>query len=538
MGVPTGSWTSTARQSLKSVCTTTCPQSTSGGVSIPAKRAKGLCPADMYDNGWCSWYNSNTTRIADYCIDATVFSTVKTTVMNCVADLRATWVELSVVPIIAVVLGFVFLAFVHKCAAVVIWVFLLLVMIIPAALGVWLLQSPKEQYQQIGFDLNKQGIDPVTAKYISYGCFGFSGLVFLMSICACSTISALLTVLRATSQFLLDVPSQLIQPIFFGVAQLCAMAMWLACFILVVSIGLSQDKQEHCLKVGNFYCVEWNSNNQTYVMIYCVLMLYWITNYLHAISHYGTAFAVYEWYFSEVDAKGHKKIEKGHTCCDFRLSIKSVCRGFIKHSGTFAFGAFVVSLAKTVYVCLLWAKRKEMASANPVTSALAKASTCVAKFVEKFIEFVSENAYVEVAIRNMGFCEAARKALALAVENPLLFGLVNYVGTFVRMLGVFLVSSLTAAIIFGVLKWHPPSGLNSIITPIAGAFIVAFVIAEVMMHPFSVAARAAVHCYCFDKEISAADSLHTPKEMRSLVEEKSDEGGDGKETPRKCCCCC
>eukprot|EP00812_Abedinium_dasypus_P000644 NODE_1075_length_1250_cov_234.401674.p3 GENE.NODE_1075_length_1250_cov_234.401674~~NODE_1075_length_1250_cov_234.401674.p3 ORF type:complete len:214 (+),score=84.48 NODE_1075_length_1250_cov_234.401674:3-644(+) len=209
------------------------------------------------------------------------------------------------------------------------------------------------------------------------------------------------------------------------------------------------------------------------------------------------------------------------------------------HSGTFAFGAFVVSLAKVAWLVLVFAKNKESASLNPVAAALTRVSACIAQCVERFLEFVSEHAYVEVALRNMSFCDAAHSALALAVRRPLLFGLVSQVSNFVRCLGIVVVSAATTCIIGALLLWHAPTGVQSINTPIIASFFVAFLTAEVMMHPFSVAARAALHCYCLDHERSAAIGLpaptYTPIEMRAFIEENA-ERGDGSEPARRCCC--
>eukprot|EP00971_Amphidinium_carterae_P053500 1053989-Amphidinium_carterae.1 len=48
---------------------------------------------------------------------------------------------------------------------------------------------------------------------------------------------------------------------------------------------------------------------------------------------------------------------------------------------------------------------------------------CAAKCVERFIEFVSEQAYVEMALQGTGFIRSAQKALAIAVTRPVLFAM-------------------------------------------------------------------------------------------------------------------
>eukprot|EP00811_Abedinium_folium_P028208 NODE_4347_length_1903_cov_6.341779.p3 GENE.NODE_4347_length_1903_cov_6.341779~~NODE_4347_length_1903_cov_6.341779.p3 ORF type:complete len:268 (+),score=71.91 NODE_4347_length_1903_cov_6.341779:861-1664(+) len=267
-------------------------------------------------------------------------------------------------------------------------------------------------------------------------------------------------------------------------------------------------------------------------------MFYWITNFLHAVSHYGTAYAVNEWYFAPLDPESHHRrvSEGGHSCCDCRLSIRSVFNGLAFHSGSFAFGAFVVSLAKVAWLVLQLATAKDSTTGNPVTVVILKISSCLAGCAERFLDFVSENAYVEVALRDMSFCDAARSALAMAMSRPVLFMFVTRVSVFVRLLGISVVTAFTTLLVGMLLSWHAPSGLQSINAPIVVAFVVSLLTAEVMMHPFTVAARAALHCYCIDHERSSALGLavatHTPLQMQKLVEEH-----ENAEHQHRCCCC-
>merc|ERR1719498_1188518 len=119
----------------------------------------------------------------------------------------------------------------------------------------------------------------------------------------------------------------------FGVVHLVVIAVWLAVFIQVASIGAVEDDQHKCLAVGDLYCIKWDDNNATWGMLYMLLMIYWILNFLHACSHFGTSFAVGAWYFTPLDDSGRRTmVEGGLSCCDFKLTINAVCYGLKHHA--------------------------------------------------------------------------------------------------------------------------------------------------------------------------------------------------------------
>merc|ERR1719226_344789 len=143
---------------------------------------------------------------------------------------------------------------------------------------------------------------------VAFGLWCFTGVTIVLLCCFASTIKNVIAVMKATSQFLEDVPSQMVQPVIVGIVQFCVLAMWAPIFIEVASIGVEEGDEKKCLAIGDFYCLEWSTTNQQYGLVFLLFMLYWVVNFLHALSHFGTSYAMNAWYFSSADVMtGRKK---------------------------------------------------------------------------------------------------------------------------------------------------------------------------------------------------------------------------------------
>jgi len=51
------------------------------------------------------------------------------------------------------------------------------------------------------------------------------------------------------------------------------------------------------------------------------------------------------------------------------------------------------------------------------------------------VKFISENAYIQVAINSVNFCEGAKNAFYLCVRNPATYSASNMVGWIMGLLG-------------------------------------------------------------------------------------------------------
>jgi hypothetical protein len=536
--VPTNSttyWTTTTRHNLHVVCTKSCPEASATAAAMPVPErpeGPGVCAPDSAD--WCTWYGANTIKVVHYCIDPQVFD-VPQSWEQYLQDVRASTAQLSIVFPVAVLTGFLFLFVLEKCGAVFIWCILVLTAAVPAILGAMVFHKK---------DDGKVGPIEYSAEHAqmtAYILWGISAVIVLFGCCFAGTIRNIAAIIKCTSHFLEEVPSQLIQPFIFALFQLLVIGCWLACFFIVMSVGDEGEDPDTCFEAGNIYCVEWDKNG-VWVFLYMLLLVYWMCNFLHACSHFGTSYAVGAWYFTQVDHDTGRKVlaEGGMSCCDVMLTVRAVGHGLRYHAGSLAYGAFCISLAKVCRLVLYWVSKDVEAhtAGNPAVRCCLCITNCLADCLERFIKFVSEHAYVEVALNGERFCVSAKKAMAMAVLKPALFTLVGRVARAVQLVGILVVTSIsTYSCVVILWLWSPVDLINRVPVYVAAALF-SLTIGEVMMHPFTSAARAVLHCYCLD-EASNVHPMCTPTSLQRLIDEHESRTHEGERGfCGRCCPCC
>lgn len=498
---------------IQIVCTNSCPPPGVGlGEALAVTRPGGQCAQAAYDKGLCSWYGATTIRVANYCIDPNLFA-LGFNVAQLAEDVKLAGPIMYGMPFIAMVVGFIFLYVVHKCGTLLIWAAMIASAVVPAALGVVVfLHATGTDIHDSGDILDDSGIDdlsPDTQKNISYICWAMSALMVILALCLCNTINNVAKVIKGASDFLEDVPSQMLQPLVFGVFQLITFGAITTIFIQVSSVNADELVGSDCqesLANGNPFCIKFSGDSfQVWGLVFIAVMLFWCVCFLVALSHYGTAFAVGEWYFENPDENGKRMAIFG--CCDFRLTLRGIGSGLTNHPGSLAFGSLIIAACKIFQVLFFWAKQSDQTPANPVTMCFRRVVDCIAQCIVRFIEFVSEHAYVEIALTGCGFCGGATRALKMSIEHPALFAMVGRVAIAVRLLGMLVTAMATTWIVALSLYIFPPSGLLTPNGPLILTFIIGLVIGEIVMHPLTSAARAALHCFVLDEE-QAAENGH------------------------------
>jgi len=494
---------------FQTICTNACPPTSAGnGSLLTVSRIAGRCAQGAYDNNLCSWYGGTTTRVANYCIDLELFE-LGFNFAQLAEDVHNAGPVMFAMPFIAMVFGFIFLYIVHKCGATIIWTAMILTTALPAVFGVLLFlhANGTDIHDSEDTVLDASGINsltPDTQKNIAYICWAMAALMAIVALCLCNTINNVAKVIKGASDFLEDVPSQMLQPLVFGFFQLITFGVITTIFIQVSSISATELTDDACVKSlaegNNPFCIDWNGDSQWWALVFIAFMLFWCVCFLMALSHYGTSFAVGEWYFENPDENGKRMAIFG--CCDFRLTLRGIGSGLTNHPGSLAFGSLIIAACKMFQVLFFWAKQSDQTPANPVTMCFRKVVDCIAQCIVRFIEFVSEHAYVEIALTGCGFCGAATRTLKMSIEHPALFAMVGRVAMAIRLLGMGVTALATTSLVGLSLYVFPPDGLLTPNGPLILTFILALVIGEIVMHPLTSAARAALHCFVLDEEQS------------------------------------
>lgn len=132
----------------------------------------------------------------------------------------------------------------------------------------------------------------------------------------------------------------------------------------------------------------------------------------------------------------------------------SICRAFKwgiwNHCGSIALGSFLIALITFIRIVFEYlAKQAEQANKeNPVF----KAVVCYVRYIlwclDKYVKFITKNAFIQIALQSKNFCSAAWGAFFLIFRNAGRFGAAGIIGLIMNVLGKGVIMGLSAYLTF------------------------------------------------------------------------------------------
>lgn len=116
-------------------------------------------------------------------------------------------------------------------------------------------------------------------------------------------------------------------------------------------------------------------------------MFFWLINFVKSLTQMTLAGTFAEYYFSSHNQKSSSK-------CPL---ITSLFRSTFYHTGSLAFGSFLIALLQWLRVTLEYINAKLKKANNPVTNFLLKCLSCCFWLLEKFLRFLNRNAFIMVS---------------------------------------------------------------------------------------------------------------------------------------------
>jgi len=161
---------------------------------------------------------------------------------------------------------------------------------------------------------------------------------------------------------------------------------------------------------------------------------------------------------------------------------------------------------------------------------MAKCLTCCCRCcldcVNRFIKFINQNAYVQIALLSENFCTSAVNGLCLVLKNMAAFAFTGSIGGFFMFIGKVTISTGTTCIAYAILvEWpYMERQILSPLTPCIVVFLISYVIASVFMSLFATGTRAIIQSFLVDVELTRKssgsdcyDGKHRPKVLDDLV---------------------
>jgi choline transporter-like protein 2/4/5 len=183
-----------------------------------------------------------------------------------------------------------------------------------------------------------------------------------------------------------------------------------------------------------------------YIFLYNLFGYLWINAFIIGIAQFMISAACALWYFTSTsDSNGSGSLMRGFYWV------------FRYHLGSIAFGSFLIALIQFIRIIFEYYKKQiEKANKeNPVIKVILCVTSCCLDCLERFIKFISKNAYIQMAITGKNFCKSAWNAFILILKNIVRFGTANMIGFIFQVVGVLFIAAMNGLIVYAMLHYIP-----------------------------------------------------------------------------------
>mmetsp|Transcript_56270 Transcript_56270/g.164456 ORF Transcript_56270/g.164456 Transcript_56270/m.164456 type:complete len:658 (-) Transcript_56270:499-2472(-) len=141
--------------------------------------------------------------------------------------------------------------------------------------------------------------------------------------------------------------------------------------------------------------------------VYYGFGLVWLMELTNAMSQFVISYSVILWYYTP-KPKGygpHIPLVRGFIV------------GVVFHLGSLALGAFLMLVCRPVRAVMGYISKQAKSPDNQVFEKVARSMEQCISCYQKYVEFISKNAYIDVCISSTSFCTAAKNSFGFVVSE-------------------------------------------------------------------------------------------------------------------------
>lgn len=322
--------------------------------------------------------------------------------------------------------------------------------------------------------------------------------------------------MKCTAMFIGGTPQVFLVPPIAIVFLMVWLLVWLIMSLFIFSVGQVKPNE----KLPAISTVEWSEETR-YVFLYTLFGYLWLNAFIIGVTQFIISAACALWYFScTSDSNGSGSLMRG------------LWWVFRYHLGSIAFGAFLIALVQFIRIIFEYYKN-QIQKANK-DNKIVKALLCLTSYLldclERFIKFISKNAYIQIAITGKNFCAAAWNAFMLILKNALRFGTANSIGFIFNVLGVCFIAAANGCVVYAFLHYIPAfQGLTqNWIAPCVVGVLQGVLIGGMFMSVFSFASDTILQSFLVDEELNRPDGMR-PAIMNQFIEGVEEKKSEPKE---------
>eukprot|EP00762_Andalucia_godoyi_P006425 ANDGO_02906.mRNA.1 Choline transporter-like protein 2 len=413
-------------------------------------------------------------------------------------DVTRCWRIFLICTATAFVGGFVWLLLMKVFAGAFVWITILLCFALLVFIG-WYFTDRAQQKE----DANPSSADDNDTKalrYTGYAFYACAFIFFCVIVFLRKRIQLAIAIVKEASDAIRDMPLIIFFPLWMVIIVGGFLAYWIAVACYLMSIAdpsIDWQTMNGFERPGE---IDWSfSASMRYVLIYHFFGLLWTLGFLLAIVFLVIAIAMATWYFIEPP----KQSLPSHPV------LSAVGTTLRYHLGTLAFGSLIIAIVQFIRAMILYFhKQIEKFSENTPCQCCVKCLICYCQcclsYLQRFLEFISKNAYVQTAVNGYSFCKAAKRAWSLICDNLARIGTVNFVADFITFTGklAIVIGNCCLALYLTKQDWAVTDGADELHSPVlivVIVFIITWFIAQLFMHVYESAIVALLVCFLVDE---------------------------------------
>jgi len=431
-------------------------------------------------------------------------------VLRSMSSIPSAWPVLIGAFLISIVVGYLFLLFVRHCAELLIWVSMGICIVCCGWLGILLwTHASRINDLSVAQDVHDLDNNEDIAKVLAAVCWALTiGLVF-MACCLRHSVAAAAACIEVACDEMFEMPSLLLLPLFKSVVKGIIFIIVLNGFLLLLSTAHTSEGGD-----GTSRTLEYDGT-QYGLMVFYILMSFWFLAFVNAVYQFTVAYAVAEYYYTEYD---HDE-EKDVGCCAIWDGLHV---GLLYHTGSLAFGSFLIAFLETIQKVLEYAAKQSEKSGNHALNCILCCCICCVHWCTDVVEVVNKNAYIDLAITSDTFCEAARSAVGVIASMGEAMLILNGATFAFTVFGTILITLCSGGFTYAVASCSTFADqasrfyIDSPVTAMIVAMLIGFYVAMCFMDMLDMASDTLLYCYGLDLKTGKAG--HTaPAALKDLV---------------------
>jgi hypothetical protein len=424
-----------------------------------------------------------------------------------VGDLVTGWFVILSALLISLAVSFIWTYVLKFCAGCFVWTAVImsnLMAIMLAGACAFLYLSYKDEYDDKKLDSDKNMMYMCLTALIITGCLAL--VLLCMTICLCKQIRIAVGIIQEACMAIQKMP----MVVFFPLVQYGFMLVLLFWWIIVAVYMASSGDYVKDSTTG-VYTMSYSEDMQ-HAILYHFFGLLWGMAFLRHMTILILAGCFGAYYWTPLSKKKENDFPKN-------MIMASVCRSLRYHIGTVAFGSFIIAVIQFIRAVLNYIKKKylekDRSPAACFLKALATYIECCLACFERVMEYISKNAYIVTACKGKMFCTAAFEAFKFIIGNLGQHGVVNWVSSFLMMLGKIFIVAGTATCCFYISQ--ASDEISSPWVLLCVCCMIAYLVASLFLGVVDTAIDTILVCFCWERdakgnfqseEVYASDSLN------------------------------